>query len=182
MGGLPACIGGFGSSRSRALIRGLFAAMAIAAISAPTPMVGKPKAMASTSLCTPGEAVLFSCPIGNKLVSVCGQSPGRSIYRFGRPGRIELQATNLRRASTGFSGGGEGQIYFERKSYRYILFDKTVRTGFGPDGRHDPQFSSGLLVMRSGRLVSSGSCGGSGEAIGSAAVADYMPEGDYVPH
>ena len=49
-------------------------------------------AAASTgSLCEPGEAVQFSCPMGRgRIVSVCGQPPAALQYRFGRPGRIEL--------------------------------------------------------------------------------------------
>ena len=41
---------------------------------------------APASLCTTKETDLFSCPIHGKIVSVCGLSPGRAEYRFGRPG------------------------------------------------------------------------------------------------
>jgi hypothetical protein len=136
---------------------------------------------APTSLCAAGEAVLFSCPIRGRLVSVCGQSPGRAIYRFGRPGQVELQSRDLRHASRMFSGGGESQIHFERNGYRYILFDRTVRTGFGVQGRNEPQMSSGLLVEHAGAR-SSTRCATSGGTIVSSALADYMPEGDYIPH
>jgi hypothetical protein len=134
------------------------------------------------SLCDVGETVLFSCPLRGRLVSVCGQAPARSIYRFGRPGRIELQSRDLRHASRMFSGGGESQIHFERDGYRYILFDRTVRASFASEGRNEPQVSSGLLVQHAGRLRTSTPCGGSGEAAVSSALAAYMPEGVYIPH
>lgn len=123
---------------------------------------------ASASLCTPDETILFSCPIRDKLVSVCGQASGRAVYRFGR---VELQSGGLSHSRRGYSGGGESQIRFERGAYRYILFDKTVRTGF--DGRNDPQSSSGLVIQRGDRRVSSTTCDGSGESQGSGALADY---------
>ncbi len=50
------------------------------------------------SLCSPGERVVFSAFAegSNKLVSICSSSPlnesrGYLQYRFGRPGKIELQ-------------------------------------------------------------------------------------------
>ena len=131
------------------------------------------------SLCSAGEMVLFSCALRSKQVSVCGQAAGRSLYRFGRPGRIELQSGNLRYAIRPFSGGGESQVYFERDGYRYILFDRTVRRNFGSQGRNDAAFSSGLAIHYKGRALSSARCGG---VMISSSLADYMPEGSYIPH
>jgi hypothetical protein len=46
----------------------------------------------ATSLCAPGEAVQFSCPMGRgRILSVCGQAPAALQYRFGKPGQIELR-------------------------------------------------------------------------------------------
>lgn len=71
---------------------GLLAGMLLAA--APAAQAGGAAAPASPvrSLCEPGEAVQFSCPMGRgRIVSVCGQPPAALQYRFGRPGRIELR-------------------------------------------------------------------------------------------
>jgi hypothetical protein len=62
------------------------------------------------SLCRAPETVLFTCAVRTKTVSVCGKGQSGAVYRFGRPGHIELEATDLHFAYTGFSGGGEEQI------------------------------------------------------------------------
>ena len=90
-----------------------------------------------------------------------------------------MQSGGLSHARRGYSGG-ESQIRFERGAYRYVLFDKTVRTGF--NGRNDPQFSSGLVIQHNGRRVSLTACGGSGESDGSGALADYMPKGEFIEY
>ena len=51
------------------------------------------------------------------------------------------------------------QIYFQSNGYRYIVYDRTLRRGFGADGHNDPQSSSGLVVQKGGRIVSSTRCG-----------------------
>lgn len=55
-----------------------------------TPAAG---AGAAASLCAPTETAYFACSTaGAKVISVCGDaSSGKLQYRFGRPGRIELQ-------------------------------------------------------------------------------------------
>lgn len=75
------------------------------------------------SLCEPGEFVIANCPVGRKLASVCGPRRGVAIYRFGRPGRIELTASGLRRTNMPSAGGGETQVYFKRGAFTYFLFD-----------------------------------------------------------
>lgn len=64
----------------------------------------------AVSLCRAPETVLFTCAVRTKTVSVCGKGQSGAVYRFGRPGHIELEATDLHFAYTGFSGGGEEQI------------------------------------------------------------------------
>ena len=137
-------------------------------------------ARAGVSLCQGPEMVLFTCPIERKIVSVCGLGPGRAVYRFGVPGRVEIEIADLRYASTGFSGGGESQVQATGPGYRYVVYTEIHRTGFGADGRHDPQSSSGLFVERGGRTVSSRVC--AREGAFDSRVEAMMPGGEYVPH
>lgn len=113
----------------------------------------------AASLCRAGEPQTFSCPVGRKLVSICGEGAG-AVYRFGRPGRVELEAKNPTTAQIGYSGGGETQAAFANQGYTYVVYDRTVRTRFTPDGRHDPAFTQGLLVVKNGRVLADRRCGG----------------------
>ena len=82
---------------------------------------------------------------------------------LGRPAQIELQGRDLHIGKQGYSGGGGDQISFQSNGYRYIVYDRTLRTSFGADGHIDPQSSSGLVVQKGGRTVSSTRCGGEGD-------------------
>ena len=138
---------------------------------------------APASLCTTKETDLFSCPIHGKIVSVCGLSPGRAEYRFGRPGQIELQGRDLHIGEQSYSGGGEDQIYCQSNGYRYIVYDRALRTGFGADGHNDPQSSSGLVVLKGGRTVSSIRCGGEGDQpVKTGEGERFVPRGGFVDH
>jgi hypothetical protein len=61
------------------------------------PLWGAPTAAsAAPTLCQAGERPVFACPVGKKRLSVCASkdlAPGRGylVYRFGKPGRIELE-------------------------------------------------------------------------------------------
>ena len=138
---------------------------------------------APASLCTTKETDIFSCPIHGKIVSVCGLSPGQAEYRFGRPGQVELQGRDLHIGEQGYSGGGEDQIYFQSNGYRYIVYDRTLRTGFGADGHNDPQSSSGLVDQKGGRTVSSTRCGGEGDQpVKTGEGERFIPTGGFVDH
>lgn len=158
---------------------GRIACVALLAVAAPAALT--PGAVSGTaplqSLCTRGETRLFSCLVGGKLVSICARPDG-AIYRYGRPGRVEMRSGDLRFARRGYSGGGEQQIWFASGDYRYVIYDRLVRTSFGADGRHDPQASAGLLIQRAGRTVSDRQCRG-GMAAG---VDKVVPRGSFVEH
>lgn len=134
------------------------------------------------SLCASAEVNLFTCRIRTKSISVCGQGPGRAVYRFGLPGRIELEAAGLHHAREMFWGGGETQVYFDKGGYRTIVFDRTIRTNFGASGRHDSQFITGLIFKRGARTLSSRLCEGAGATIISGELHRYMPEAPYIEH
>lgn len=152
----------------------LLAAFAFAAL----PVAGV--ARIPVSLCLRGETPVFSCAIETRRVAVCGD--GRhAIYRFGRPGRIELQIRGGSVAMRSYSGGGETQLGFARRGYRYVVYDRTVRTAFGADGRHDPASTAGLLISHAGRLLSKRECREPGAALDVAAIPP-LPTGKFLEH
>jgi hypothetical protein len=139
------------------------------------------------SLCRPSEAVLFTCKVGTKVVSICGQEQSQeqgqsgAIYRFGRPGHVELEVDDLHRAHDGWSGGGETQVYADTPTHRYIVYDRMGRIGVDNEGHNIPKFTSGLLVQSRGRMVSSQECALPG-AFDQALLRKLTSEGDYVDH
>lgn len=134
---------------------------------------------AAGGLCTPAEVPLFSCSIGAKRVSICG-SGQRAAYRYGLPGKIELSSTQLTFAEKAFSGGGETQITATNKDYSYTVFDRTVRTSLGEDGRHDPAFGSGLLIRHNGKVVATRPCDEDVPIV--ARARTMIPAGPYIAH
>jgi len=131
------------------------------------------------SLCTAREAVFFSCPIGTRQVAVCGSKSG-ARYRYGSPSRIELEVATVTSVSRGFAGGDETQITASHGDYSYTVFDRTLRTSFDADGRHDPAFSSGLIVRRGGRTISARRC--NDEPIMTSDPTEGIAKGGFVAH
>ena len=131
------------------------------------------------SLCRAPEMVLFTCGIRTKVVSICGQGERNAVYRFGRPGRVELEVSDLHYAEQAFSGGGETQVYANTPTHRYLVYDRIVRTSFD-NGRHDPQAESGVVVQRGNQTISSRHCG-SPTAFDSS-TRTVVPTGPYMPH
>jgi hypothetical protein len=130
------------------------------------------------TLCEASETPFFSCEIGTRRVSVCGDGSG-AVYRYGRPDTVELSSRRLTFANQGYSGGGESQITARNDDYTYTVYDRTVRTSFGEDG-NAPEFSSGLVVARGERVISSKTC--KGESSVSAAAERALPAGSFVEH
>lgn len=162
-------------------MEGLAAAAAlIAALTAARPGAALAQPRPAGSLCRALEAVLFTCEVGTRTVSICGQGQGRAVYRFGRQGRVELEAAGLHFADHAFSGGGETQVHADAPPYRYIVYDRTVRTSFGGDGRYDSQAESGLVVQSGGQTVSSQRC--ASPAAFDRLTRTLVPAGDYAPH
>lgn len=154
----------------------LYLSLFVSAVSLPLPS----SAQAASPLCTRSESPLFACAIGARRLAVCSGTGG-TIYRFGRPGRIELELRRPAFATRAYSGGGESQVVFHRNSYSYVVYDKTVRTAFGIDGRNDPATTAGLVVKRGNRIISDQRCTGS--ATGLAAEARLsLPPGNFVEH
>lgn len=156
------------------------AALLLAALVVARPGAAPAQHGRAGSLCRAPETVLFTCTVGAEVVSLCGQEPSRVVYRFGRPGHVELEATDLRVAERAFSGGGETQVYADTPTHRYIVYDRVVRTSFDGDGRHDPQEQAGLVVQSGGQTISSQRCASS--ATFDPLIRTLVPTGDYAPH
>lgn len=154
-----------------------------------TPAAAQPR-RAAASLCAPGETPLFQCRVGRKMAAVCGGRAGGATYaqyRFGRPGALELTypqsrsgAGTMRRALIPFSGGGEAQFHFTNAGHQYVVFSRTVRTGFG-DGPNNPEFSAGINVLRGGRTLRTLGCSdGDSANVDLGAAEPFIPEGEAV--
>ena len=126
--------------------------------------------------------------MGARTVSICGRTKeqGGAVYRYGRPGRLEVEATDLHRAFEGWFGGGETQAYVDTPTHRYVVFDRMVRTGFDEEGHNIPRMTQGLLVQSGGRTVVNRECaqplGREPPAFDQRLLETLVPEGDYVPH
>lgn len=151
---------------------------AVADAARPTPPVSAAGEVAGETLCETGETPLFSCEIGAKRVSVCGSS-SFAVYRYGTPGKVELTSRSLTFANRSYSGGGESQITAKNGDYTYTAYDSTVRTSFG-DGGNNPEFSSGLVVSRGKRMISSKMC--KSESSIDADAERALPAGSFAEH
>jgi hypothetical protein len=96
------------------------------------------RSLAPTSLCTKDEKVVFSCPLrrSTKTVSLCSsqkltKDAGYLQYRFGLPGKIELEFPDNRadslkafKYSHYFRAKVDStEISFSRNGYTYSVFD-----------------------------------------------------------
>lgn len=176
MGSLSTRFKGIAAAAGALMSCGALAAITVSTAKA---SASRPKTVTPASLCTPDETPLFSCAIKLKQVSVCG-SGSQAIYRFGQPGKIELSSRDLTIASHGYSGGGETQIAATNKGYTYIVYDKTMRTGFDQDGRNAPVSTSGLFIRSGGKTLASKLC--DDDAPIATRARTILPSGAFVPH
>jgi hypothetical protein len=116
------------------------------------------------SLCGAGEAAVFSCPVGKgKFASLCastdlGEQRGTLVYRFGRPGALELVFPEtpshprelFRRGTLASAGGGGDFVRFSRGPYTYTLY-----ADVGPAGE-----SAGVAVSKDGQAAAHLPCRG----------------------
>jgi hypothetical protein len=120
------------------------------------------KAAAVTKVaCASDEQELFSCAAGKKRIAVCGvtnaQGQKTAQYRFGSPGKAEIVLDGGRFANTAYSGGGESQIQFANGGVRYIVYSRTIRTGFDEEG-NKPEFTDGVWVVRGDENLADRQC------------------------
>lgn len=114
------------------------------------------------------------------MLALCGSAAGGVSYRFGLPGRVELESKKLSAAYQMYSGGGETQVSFRNKEYSYIVFDRAVRAAVGGE-MAGTTFSSGLLVSRSGRIVSRRLCRDDA-TLSPSEMQRLLPSGPFVYH
>jgi hypothetical protein len=113
---------------------------------------------AEETMCYSHEEIYFSCPVGEKIISVCASgnvSPenGYVQYRFGRPGKPELQFPKEsdppldRFFITDFYGGNLNSVHLKFKlgNFTYVVYQSAT---------------SGVYVVKNGRTVRNLSCDG----------------------
>ena len=165
-------------------------AMLVAALAAcPGAAPAQPKP--AGSLCRAPEAVLFTCAVEAKTVSICGQEQGGAVYRFGHPGRVEIEVANLHLARHTFWGGGETQVYADTPTHRYVVYDRMVRIGYDREGHNIPKMTQGLLVQSHGQTAWQRQCAPPTTydphtlpeaAFDQQLIEKLIPEGEYVDH
>jgi hypothetical protein len=147
-------------------------------------MVGQ-VARAEVTLCNESEQVAFSCHVARKVVSLCirAKSPPSLIYRFGLPGRVELnhpgrgtgEKGKFRRTSQPLYGGGMETIAFARAGHEYRIYSKVGRAASGASNQAQvPEFEDGLIVLKAGKIVRTLVCDDGGEGFRQA--LDWVPE------
>lgn len=127
---------------------------------------------AAASHCTAEEKTVFSCNVGEKIVSVCASkdlSPtaGSIQYRFGSEGHPEIRlpdpaahpATAAKGGTLMYSGGGGAFLRFSKGEYNYVVY-----TGSGKGWKKD-----GVVVDKGGKLIANFRCKG-------APVSELGPE------
>ncbi len=125
-------------------------------------------ACAADSHCSAGEATVFNCSAGKKIVSLCashdlGKSSGYLQYRFGPKGEPEIQApaTKTHPAATMksgmlmFSGGGGAYLRIANAGYEYVVYTATGR-GWGS--------KEGVAVEKGGKPVANVMCKGAAQS------------------
>lgn len=132
------------------------------------------EAQADATLCERHEAIVFSCHVGRKTVSLCRpkDGPRRLRYRFGTPAHVELEYPQRGSAAAGafYSssrprfGGGEATVAFRKDHVEYKVYSRVGRSeGASPEARV-PEFEDGLIVSVDGRPAKTTACddGGAG--------------------
>lgn len=135
-------------------------------------MLAAPARAAPASLCLAPERTLFACTIGPQKLAVCSGSAA-PVLRLGKGTRTTTLARDPRVARRAFSGGGETTVSFRKGDRVFTLYDRTLRTEFGDDGRHAPDSITGLAVTRAEATIADGACNiaslnGSIEAVAQA--------------
>jgi len=117
------------------------------------------------AFCKAEETPIFACNFadGNQ-VAVCGLAKGGAEYRFGGE-EPELTLFEDVWATVPYSGGGEAQMQFSNGDTNYIVFSRMVRTNFKEGEPNNPAISDGVIVERSGELLSLRVCDGAEETL-----------------
>lgn len=127
--------------------------------------------------CAPEESEIFACNLANgKRVAVCGLSEWIGQYRYGGS-KPELVINGADYSHVTYSGGGERQIAFDHRGYRYIVFSRVVRTNFSAGEPNDPAISDGVVILRGKKFVEMQLCDdANGKPVSGSANAIWEDE------
>lgn len=142
------------------------------------------------SLCKKNETEIFNCQLKEKTLSLCGigdlsKQSAALQYRFGTSTKSELVYPNASTPIEGhfwsstaaYSGGGESRIHFKNGKFDYILFENTIRTSFGADGLHNPEFNAGIVTKENGKIASIRRCSNDAQILQSS--LKFIPEEEF---
>jgi len=123
---------------------------------------------APQTLCHRDEKPFFSCAVGSKTVSLCGESSAGAIarltYRYGAPDKVELEFSAASSTAPHFLGTEEPaapraviqQVWFDRGGFSYLMH--ACQGG-------DCPYGGGLAVLRGQRVLSNTRCRGGPDAM-----------------
>lgn len=112
--------------------------------------------------CASDNGILFQCSHAGRAVTLCAiASSTQAVSALGyrlqldpqQPDQVatgKLDTARVHFSTQGYSGGGEARLRFQVDSTQYLLFERTIRTGFDPDGGNNPEFSTGVIVSGGG--------------------------------
>jgi hypothetical protein len=149
----------------RGIMRGYTALICIAWSALPCSY--GPNEAAAATLCKADEVVVFSCPTGKHIASVCGsrtETSGHSYmqYRFGETDKVDLAfppegtkpADVFAAGTMMFSGGGGTWLRFSNGAFRYNVF-----SAFGKWGRKGALANAeGVFVEKDGKNFANFPC------------------------
>jgi hypothetical protein len=111
--------------------------------------------------CHAEEKAYFSCVVGKKTVSLCGDASSGSItkltYRYGKPDNVELEFSATSASGPHFMATVEPdspraairEVWFDRGDIRYLMH--ACQGG-------DCPYGGGLAVLRGERILSNAKC------------------------
>lgn len=96
------------------------------------------------AFCIAKGTQLPSTPMGDRAPRLVVPKARTLVYRFGRPGRIELEypkrragsADKFRYAQAAYSRGGETRFRFHNGGFRYDYVSRLIARGQGHDNYH----------------------------------------------
>jgi len=131
-------------------------------------------ATAGSSLCGPGEVVIFSCPLkgSNKIVSLCSspkltKTEGYLQYRFGLPTKVELEYPTERRESQKsfrYSHYFRAQVDLTEISFTSGNFNYTVFDSYNGEERPAVSDQGVTVSATAGKKEVTHSCRGRAQA------------------
>ena len=139
------------------------AALLAAIVFAPALACAAPK-----SLCHGDEKPFFSCVVGQKTVSLCGEPTAGQIrqltYRYGRVDKVELEFSAKSASGPHFLATQEPaapravirQVWFDRGPFSYLMH--ACQGG-------DCPYGGGLAVLRGQRVLSNTRCAGGPDSM-----------------